>query len=35
MNEQLLHLGKYTKEDSVTFDLPDGCRTVIDLSKVF
>jgi len=30
-----LHLGKYTKEDTVTFDLPDSCQTAIDLSKVF
>ncbi len=30
-----LHLGKYTKEDTVTFDLPDACQTAIDLSKVF
>ena len=30
-----LHLGKYTKEDTATFDLPDACQTAIDLSKVF
>jgi len=30
-----LHLGKYTKDDTVTFDLPDACQTAIDLSKVF
>ena len=30
-----LHIGKYTKEDSVTFDLPNDCKTAIDLSKVF
>ena len=30
-----LHLGKYTKNDTVTFDMPDVCSTAIDLSKVF
>jgi Uma2 family endonuclease len=30
-----LHLGKYTKNDTVTFDMPDVCSAAIDLSKVF
>ena len=32
---QYTHLGKYTKEDRVTFDLSAACKTAIDLSKVF
>jgi Uma2 family endonuclease len=34
-NKNYSHLGKYTKEDTLTFDLPDNCQTVIDLSRVF
>ena len=29
------HIGKYTKEDHCEFELPDGCRSGIDFSRVF
>ncbi|HFS82599.1 MAG TPA: Uma2 family endonuclease [Epsilonproteobacteria bacterium] len=29
------HIGKYTKENSVDFELSDACRSAIDFSQVF
>ena len=29
------HINKYTKEDTIDFNLPDVCQTSINLSKVF
>jgi len=30
-----IHDGKYTKEDTFNFELPDACRTSVDFSMVF